>query len=40
MAMKLLSIQQLDTDYTEYGINNALLIDNTGVWRNKEVVHT
>ena len=25
-----------DIDYTEYGISNALLIDNTGVWRNKE----
>ncbi len=23
-------------DYTEYGINNALLIDNTGVWRDRE----
>ncbi len=25
-----------EVDYTVYGINNALLIDNTGVWRNKE----
>lgn len=24
-----------DIDYTEYGIQDALLIDNTGVWRNK-----
>ncbi|MBI1185242.1 glyceraldehyde-3-phosphate dehydrogenase [bacterium] len=23
-------------DYTEYGINNALLIDNTGAWRDRE----
>ena len=29
-----------DIDYTEYGINNALLIDNTGVWRNKEGLGT
>jgi len=25
-----------DIDYTKYGISNALLIDNTGVWRDKE----
>lgn len=25
-----------DIDYTEYGINNALLIDNTGIYRDKE----
>jgi glyceraldehyde 3-phosphate dehydrogenase len=25
-----------DVDYTAYGINNALLIDNTGVFRNRE----
>ncbi len=25
-----------DIDYTEYGIENSLVIDNTGVWRNKE----
>lgn len=25
-----------DIDYTQYGINNALLIDNTGLWRDKE----
>lgn len=24
-----------DIDYTEYGIENALLVDNTGVWRDK-----
>lgn len=23
-------------DYTQYGINDALVIDNTGVWRNRE----
>ena len=23
-------------DYTQYGINNALVIDNTGKWRDKE----
>jgi len=23
-------------DYTEYGINNAVLVDNTGVWRDRE----
>ncbi len=25
-----------DVDYTQYGINDALLIDNTGVWRDRE----
>jgi len=25
-------------DYTEYGINNALVLDNTGVWRDKEAL--
>lgn len=25
-----------DVDYTEYGINNALVVDNTGVWRDAE----
>jgi glyceraldehyde 3-phosphate dehydrogenase len=25
-----------DLDYTEYGINNAILIDNTGIWRDRE----
>lgn len=25
-----------EIDYTEYGIENALVIDNTGVWRDKE----
>lgn len=25
-----------EVDYTAYGINNALLIDNTGVWRDRE----
>ena len=24
-----------DVDYTQYGINNAILIDNTGVWRDE-----
>ncbi len=23
-------------DYTEYGINNAIVIDNTGIWRDRE----
>ncbi|MEZ5056379.1 MAG: glyceraldehyde-3-phosphate dehydrogenase [Saprospiraceae bacterium] len=27
-----------DIDYTQYGINNALVIDNTGVWRDKEAL--
>ena len=27
-----------DIDYTSYGINNALIIDNTGVWRDKEAL--
>lgn len=27
-----------DIDYTKYGINNALVIDNTGKWRNKEAL--
>jgi len=25
-----------DVDYTQYGINDALLIDNTGAWRDRE----
>lgn len=25
-----------DVDYTQYGINNAMVIDNTGVWRDRE----
>ncbi|PLX92549.1 MAG: glyceraldehyde-3-phosphate dehydrogenase [Desulfuromonas sp.] len=25
-----------DIDYTEYGINNAIVIDNTGKWRDRE----
>ena len=25
-----------DIDYTEYGIQNAMVVDNTGVWRNRE----
>ena len=25
-----------DIDYTAYGINNAILVDNTGVWRDRE----
>jgi len=25
-----------DIDYTDYGINDALLIDNTGVWRDRD----
>ncbi|MGB0824089.1 MAG: glyceraldehyde-3-phosphate dehydrogenase, partial [Alphaproteobacteria bacterium] len=25
-----------EVDYTEYGINNALVIDNTGLWRDEE----
>ena len=25
-----------DVDYTEYGIKNAIVIDNTGVWRDQE----
>ncbi len=29
-----------DIDYTEYGIKNALVIDNTGVWRDKEALET
>ncbi|MCB0662314.1 MAG: glyceraldehyde-3-phosphate dehydrogenase [Saprospiraceae bacterium] len=27
-----------EVDYTKYGINNALVIDNTGVWRDKEAL--
>ena len=27
-----------DVDYTRYGIKNALVIDNTGVWRDKEAL--
>jgi len=26
-------------DYSEYGIENALIIDNTGIWRSKETLH-
>ncbi|MGF1759750.1 glyceraldehyde-3-phosphate dehydrogenase [Photobacterium sagamiensis] len=25
-----------DVDYTTYGINNALIVDNTGIWRDSE----
>ena len=25
-----------EIDYTEYGINNALVVDNTGVWKDKQ----
>jgi len=25
-----------DIDYTQYGINNAIVIDNTGIWRDRE----
>lgn len=25
-------------DYTQYGINNAIIIDNTGVWRDREAL--
>ncbi len=25
-----------EVDYTEYGINNALIVDNTGMWRDEE----
>src|SRR5699024_11869571 len=25
-----------DVDYTSYGIENAVLVDNTGVWRDRE----
>lgn len=25
-----------EIDYTEYGINNAIVVDNTGAWRNRE----
>lgn len=28
--------QPEDVDYTEYGINDALVIDNTGAWRDKD----
>lgn len=28
--------QPEDIDYTKYGINNALVIDNTGAWRDRE----
>jgi glyceraldehyde 3-phosphate dehydrogenase len=27
-----------DIDYTKYGISNALVIDNTGVWRDKQAL--
>ena len=30
--------QPEDIDYTQYGINNALIIDNTGVFRDKEAL--
>ncbi|GAB2726648.1 glyceraldehyde-3-phosphate dehydrogenase [Halomonas garicola] len=25
-----------DIDYTDYGINNAVIVDNTGIWRDEE----
>ncbi len=27
-----------EIDYTEYGIKNAILLDNTGVWKDKEAI--
>jgi len=30
--------QPEDIDYTEYGINNALIVDNTGVFKDKEAL--
>ena len=27
-----------EIDYTQFGINNALLIDNTGVWRDDKAL--
>ncbi len=32
--------QPSDIDYTEYGIENAIVIDNTGVWRDREGLST
>lgn len=29
-----------EIDYTEYGINDAILIDNTGIWRDREGLST
>jgi len=28
--------QPADIDYTQYGINNAIVVDNTGAWRDEE----
>lgn len=37
--VKLINAQQPDDiDYTQYGINNALVIDNTGVFKDKEAL--
>ena len=35
-VLMLAASQPEDIDYTEYGINNAILIDNTGVFRDRE----
>lgn len=32
--------QPSDIDYTDYGIKDALVIDNTGVWRDKDALST
>ena len=31
-----LRLEPAEIDYTEYGINDAIVIDNTGVWRDEE----
>jgi len=37
VAVKMIAASEPDKiDYTQYGINNALVIDNTGVWRDRE----
>ncbi len=37
IEVKMIAASEPDKiDYTEYGINNALLIDNTGAWRDRE----
>ena len=39
VTVHMISSNSPDTiDYTKYGIDNALIIDNTGVWRDKEAL--
>ena len=36
-VIKFINGESEDIDYTQYGINNALLIDNTGAFTDKDL---